>query len=144
MILQIVLCTKCMYMHVQTNIAGVMSNYIISKQPVQDIIMCPVFSENDKWMCLFKIIFLYYFHNFRLLVEFVLHIVSKISVLSYTASITHVYANLWLHDVHNNKARSLYNIKVSWKARTKLQRLLYNYVEWRKCMCLYIQQCFDK
>lgn len=45
-ILQIVLCTKCMYMHVQTNIAGVMSNYVISKQPVDD--MCPVFCENDK------------------------------------------------------------------------------------------------
>lgn len=56
MILQIVLCTKCMYMHVQTNIAGVMSNYVISKQPVDD--MCPVFSENDKWMCLFKNFFI--------------------------------------------------------------------------------------
>lgn len=57
MILQIVLCTKCMYILVQTNIAGVMSNYVISKQPVEDIDMFPVFSENDKWMCLFKIIF---------------------------------------------------------------------------------------
>lgn len=47
-ILQIVLCTKCMYIHVQTNIAGVMSNYVISKQPVEDTVMCPVFSENDK------------------------------------------------------------------------------------------------
>lgn len=58
MILQIVLCTKCMYMHVQTNIAGVMSNYVISKQPVEDIVMFPVFSENDKWMCLFKNFFI--------------------------------------------------------------------------------------
>lgn len=56
MILQIVLCTKCMYIHVQTNIAGVMSNYIISKQPVD--VMCPVFCENDKWMCLFKKFFI--------------------------------------------------------------------------------------
>lgn len=35
-------------MHVQTNIAGVMSNYVISKQPVEDTVMFPVFSENDK------------------------------------------------------------------------------------------------
>lgn len=34
--------------HVQTNIAGVMSNYVISKQPVEDIVMFPVFCEIDK------------------------------------------------------------------------------------------------
>lgn len=124
MILQIVLCTKCMYMHVQTNIAGVMSNYIISKQPVEDIIMCPVFSENDKWMCLFKIIFLYYFRNFRLLVEFVLHIVSKISVLSYTASITHVYANLWLHDVHNKQSKISVQYQSKLKGKNKAAEII--------------------
>lgn len=116
MILQIVLCTKCMYMHVQTNIAGVMSNYIISKQPVEDIIMCPVFSENDKWI--------YYFHNFRLLVEFGLHIVSKISVLSYTASITHVYANLWLHDVHNKQSKIALQYQSKLKGKNKAAEII--------------------
>lgn len=122
MILQIVLWTKCMYMHVQTNIAGVMSNYIISKQPVDH--MCPVFSENDEWMCLFKIIFLYYFCNFRLLVEFVLHIVSKISVLSYTASITHVYANLWLHDVHNKQSKISIQYQSKLKGKNKAAEII--------------------
>lgn len=120
--LQIVLCTKCMYMHVQTNIAGVMSNYIISKQPVD--YMCPVFCENDKWMCLFKIIFLYYFRNFRLLVEFVLHIVSKISVLSYTASITHVYANLWLHDVHYKQSKISIQYQSQLKGKNKAAEII--------------------
>lgn len=120
--LQIVLCTKCMYIHVQTNIAGVMSNYIISKQPVDH--MCPVFSENDEWMCLFKIIFLYYFCNFRLLVEFVLHIVSKISVLSYTASITHVYANLWLHDVHNKQSKISLQYQSKLKGKNKAAEII--------------------
>lgn len=120
--LQIVLCTKCMYMHVQTNIAGVMSNYIISKQPVDH--MCPVFSENDEWMCLFKIIFLYYFCNFRLLVDFVLHIVSKISVLSYTASITHVYANLWLHDVHNKQSKISIQYQSKLKGKNKAAEII--------------------
>lgn len=82
-----------MYMHVQTNIAGVMSNYVISKQPVEDTVMCPVFLKmTNECVCLK--LFLYHFRNFQLLVEFVLPIVSKISVLSYTASITHFYANL--------------------------------------------------
>lgn len=121
MILQIVLCTKCMYMHVQTNIAGVMSNYVISKQPVEDTVMFPVFSENDKWMCLFKIIFLYYF---RLLVEFVLHIVSKIRVLSYTASITYVYTNLWLHDVHNKQSKISIQYQSQLKGKNKAAEII--------------------
>lgn len=71
-------------------------------------------------MCLFKIIFLYYFRNFRLLVEFVLHIVSKISVLSYTASITHVYTN----DVHNKQSKISIQYQSKLKGKNKAAEII--------------------
>lgn len=82
----------------------------------------PCISKNEKCVCLK--LFLYYFRNFRLLVEFVLHIVSKISVLSYTASITHFYANLRLHDVHYKQSKISVQYQSKLKGKNKAAEII--------------------